>query len=68
MLTYLQYFKNRYLNEKGQGMVEYAVVVAVVVGIGVALTANAAGDNGIAATIRNLYNTVFNDAADRLTP
>ncbi|EIW20449.1 MULTISPECIES: hypothetical protein [Pelosinus] len=63
MLTYLKHLKIHYLNEKGQGMVEYAVVVAVVIAIGVALL----GDGGagtITETVTNLYTTVFGRAAN----
>jgi len=38
MLNYLTYLKLRYLNEKGQGVVEYAAIVAVVVAIAVTLS------------------------------
>lgn len=56
MLTYLSFFKTRYLNQKGQGMVEYAVILAVVIAIGVALI----GDQGTLATqVKNLYTAVF---------
>lgn len=41
-------------NQKGQGLVEYAVVLAVVVAIGVALTAN----GGLQAAVNGLYTTV----------
>jgi pilus assembly protein Flp/PilA len=68
MLNYLRYLQARYLNEKGQGLVEYAVVVAVVVAIGVALVANTSGTGGIAATIKGLYDSVFKDAATKLVP
>jgi pilus assembly protein Flp/PilA len=59
MLTTWRYLKLRYLNEKGQGMVEYAVVVAVVIAIGVVL---AKSDSGIATTISEVYKSVFDKA------
>ncbi|SEJ79719.1 pilus assembly protein Flp/PilA [Propionispira arboris] len=65
MLTYWTYFKARYLSEKGQGMVEYAVVVGIVVAIGVAVAAN--NNAAIATAIQNLYTNVFNRAAARIT-
>ncbi|MDU4961764.1 MAG: pilin [Sporomusaceae bacterium] len=68
MLTYLRYFQKRYLNEKGQGLVEYAVVVAVVVAIGVAVIALTTGDDGIAGSIKSLYDNVFKDAGTKLAP
>lgn len=61
MLSYLNYFKTRYLGQKGQGMVEYAVIIAVVVAIGVALIG---GDNAALATkVSDLYQSVFSKAA-----
>lgn len=33
MLAVLNYFKARYLGEKGQGMVEYALILAFVVAV-----------------------------------
>lgn len=55
MLTYLTLFKARYLNQKGQGMVEYAVIVAIVVGIGIALSAN---DGALRTAINGLFNNI----------
>lgn len=57
MLTYLNHFKMRYLNEKGQGMVEYAVVIAVVVAIGIALTGS--GTDSLTSQVKALYTSVF---------
>ena len=62
MLTYLRYFQNRYLNEKGQGMVEYAVILAIVVAIGVALSAN----GGFQSSITTLYSTIATRVAGLL--
>lgn len=64
MLTYWNYFKARYLGEKGQGMVEYAVVVGVVVAIGIVVATS--DKAGIAASIHTLYTTVFDKAATSL--
>ena len=36
MIEIINYLKARYLSEKAQGMVEYALIVALVVGIAVA--------------------------------
>lgn len=61
MLTYLSFLKDRYLDQTGQGMVEYAVIIAVVVAIGIALI----GTNGTLSTeVTNLYNAVFTKAGD----
>ena len=38
MLQVWNYLKVRYFNEKGQGLIEYAILVAAVVGIVIALT------------------------------
>ena len=38
MYTYFKFLTHRYLGQKGQGIVEYAVILAVVVAIGVALS------------------------------
>ena len=43
MLTMLKYFKTRYLSEKGQGMAEYALVLAFVVAIIVAVSSGGLG-------------------------
>lgn len=37
MLTILNYFRVRYMSEKAQGIVEYALVIAFVVAIGAVL-------------------------------
>jgi pilus assembly protein Flp/PilA len=57
MLTYLRYLQARYLNEKGQGMVEYAVIVAIIVGIGIAL--NATTDGAFKKEIQDLYTDLI---------
>lgn len=36
MIEIINYLKARYLSEKAQGMVEYALIVALVVGIAIA--------------------------------
>lgn len=65
MLNYFIYLQTQYLGQKGQGLVEYAVVVAVVIGIGIAFLAN--NDDGVARTISNVYTNVFN-RANNLNP
>ncbi len=61
MLTYLNFLKTRYLNQKGQGMVEYAVILAVVIAIGVALIGT---DGTLSTKVTTLYTDVFKKAAD----
>ncbi len=48
------YVRVRYLGEKGQGMVEYALILAFVVGIAAALT----GNGGIGQAIRGVFDRV----------
>lgn len=64
MPAYLQYLSNRYLNEKGQGMVEYAVVVAVVIAIGVALLAT--GGGSISGYITDIFKSILR--IDKMAP
>ena len=59
MLTYWNYFSARYLGQKGQGMVEYAVVVGVVVAAGLVL----AGNNGFGTNLQALFNGLTTKAA-----
>ena len=56
MLQVWNYLKVRYFNEKGQGLIEYAILVAAVVGIVIALT----------QTDGSLY-TAFTDAIGKIT-
>ncbi len=37
MFTILEHLKNRYLSQKAQGMVEYALILALVVAVGIAV-------------------------------
>ena len=48
------YVNVRYLNQKGQGMVEYALILAFVVIIAAALTNNDGIRGGIEAVFRNV--------------
>lgn len=48
------------LNQKGQGMVEYAVVLAIVAAIGVTLVN---GDTALRQRVNNLYIDISNDLA-----
>ncbi|MBR3721793.1 MAG: pilin protein [Selenomonadaceae bacterium] len=54
MVEILKYLKARYLSEKGQGMVEYALILAFVVGIAVYLT----GNDGIGQAINSVFGNV----------
>ena len=50
------YVNVRYLNEKGQGMVEYALILAFVVVIAAFLT----GNDGMGQAIQNVFTRVTN--------
>ena len=70
MLTLLKHIKARYVDahvsEKAQGMVEYALIIAFVVGIGVFLLNS---NDGIGQAIRDIFNTTgdtLNDAQDNM--
>ena len=54
----LDYVKARYFGEKGQGIVEYAVLLAFVV-----VVAAVVGSNG---TLTNKVGNVFNDVSNTI--
>lgn len=56
MFTILEHLKNRYLSQRAQGMVEYALILAFVVLIAAALT----GTDGIKTGIENVFTSVKN--------
>lgn len=56
MKLYWDYIKARYLGEKGQGMVEYALILAFVVVIAAFLT----GNDGIGKAIQDTFTKVEN--------
>lgn len=58
MFTILTHLKNRYLSQKAQGIVEYALILAFVVVLAVVLTS----DGGLSDAIKN----VFGNAADQV--
>lgn len=58
MVKCLWYAKDRYLSQKAQGMVEYALIIAFVVAIAVALSS----DGGLASAIKG----VFTSASDQI--
>lgn len=58
MLNMLAALKDRYMSQKAQGMVEYALIIAFVVAIAVALSS----DGGLAAAISG----VFGSASDQI--
>ena len=57
MLAVLNYFKARYLGEKGQGMVEYALILAFVVAVaGIVFAQNT--DGGLGGAINGIVTKV----------
>ncbi len=50
----------RYLEQKAQGMVEYALILAFVVGIAAALTSSTGIKGAIEQTFTNVKNTLNN--------
>lgn len=58
MLSYVQYVWDRYVGNKGQGMVEYAVIALIVVAAGTALYSSQSADGGLQAALKTLYSTL----------
>lgn len=54
MLEMLKYLKARYVSEKAQGIVEYALILAFVVVIAAALF----GNGGIEGSIKSVFTNV----------
>ena len=48
MFTILEHLRNHYLSQKAQGMTEYALIVALVVAIGIAVFGT--GSSGVLGT------------------
>lgn len=55
MLEIIKYLKVRYVNEKAQGLVEYALLLAFVVVVGAAI---AGGDDNIASHVKSIFDKV----------
>lgn len=55
MLTIIEHLKNRYLSQKAQGMVEYALILAFVVAIAGYFSTN----GGVGEAIRDVMNSVM---------
>lgn len=56
MLEILKYLKARYVSEKAQGIVEYALILAFVVVIAAAIFQS----GGISESIQNVFTSVTN--------
>lgn len=59
MFTILYHLKNRYLSQKAQGIVEYALILAFVVAIAIFITS---GNNNLSDAIKG----VFTDTAKQV--
>ena len=53
MFTILTHLKNRYMSQKAQGIVEYALILAFVVALAVVLTS----DGGLSGAINRVFGT-----------
>ena len=58
MFTILEHLKNRYMSQKAQGIVEYALILAFVVVVAAALI------NG--GELRNAVTNIFGSTANQL--
>ncbi len=58
MYKFFNKFSRDYLKQKGQGMVEYALILAFVVGIAAFLVGNSDIGNAIQTTFKNVTSTL----------
>lgn len=58
MLSYVQYVWDRYVGNKGQGMVEYAVIALIVVAAATALYTSQSATGGLQGALTTLYTTL----------
>ena len=56
MFTILTHLKNRYLSQKAQGIVEYALILAFVVALAIVLTSS----NGLNGAISGIFDKTTN--------
>ena len=67
MFTILEHLKNRYMSQRAQGIVEYAIVIAFVIVIGWALLGHGEGlDTKVTAIFNNL-STLLTSASTKTT-
>ena len=57
MFTLLYHLKNRYMSQRAQGIVEYAIVIAFIIVIGYALLSG--GDNDIAQAVQDIFSKLW---------
>ena len=53
MFTILEHLKNRYMSQKAQGFVEYALILAFVVAIAIFITS---GDNSLSKAVEGVFS------------
>lgn len=66
MLEVFNYLKARYVSEKAQGLVEYAILLAFVVVVGAIIVGS--GDNTIAGSVSKIFTkvqSILSDAASK---
>ncbi|MGN8831761.1 Flp family type IVb pilin [Selenomonas montiformis] len=63
MLEILNYLRTRYMSEKAQGMVEYALILAFVVALAFVLT----NDGGLKTAITNVFTSATNQINSQLS-
>lgn len=66
MFTILYHLKNRYMSQKAQGIVEYALILAFVVVVALALT----NTGGLGDAIKGIFGATsdtLNNAKDKAT-
>ena len=61
MFTILYHLKNRYLSQKAQGIVEYALILSFVVVLAIVLT----NTGGLSDAINNVFNDTTNQVTKR---
>ena len=61
MFTILTHLKNRYLSQKAQGIVEYALILAFVVVLAIVLTQS----GGLSEAIKNGFSDTTNQVTKR---
>ena len=64
MFTILSHLKNRYLSQKAQGIVEYALILAFVVAVAAALLVDGSLSDSVAKVFTNTNDAVSRSAAE----
>lgn len=61
MFTILEHLKNRYMSQKAQGIVEYALILAFVVAIAIFITS---GDNSLSDAVKGVFTKTADQVKD----